>query len=61
MAKKRERELYIVVDTTRYEYIVEIYTSINTLAKRYGCSARQIQRLIKEHKKYKNRFFEKIF
>ena len=61
MAKKRERELYIVVDTTRFEYIVEIYTSINALARRYGCSARQIQRLIKEHKKYKNRFFEKIF
>lgn len=61
MAKKRERELYVVVDTTRFEYIVEIYTSINALARRYGCSTRYMRELINGHKKYQNRFFEKIF
>ncbi len=61
MVKKRERELYIVVDTTKYEYIVEIYTSVKVLARKYGCSVRHIRELVKTHKKYKNRFFEKIF
>lgn len=55
-----QKIVYLVIYPDWLELPVDYFESITKLAKHVGVSVEQMQIIIKEHKKVKNRYFESI-
>lgn len=58
---KNRTTIILVIYPDKFELPVDVYFSVEDLAKKLGISEQYLRKVIKEHKKYQNRYFEKIF
>lgn len=58
---KKGGTIFLIVFADDYEFIDDMCFSLSDLCKKMGISKKKMKKIISEHRKFKNRYFEKIF